>query len=580
MMRRVQVASAVARQTQRRGPAANFVRAMSAAGGADDAQRRLDDMLTQLMIKVDKLEKAVLASSAASPAASAPADAPKKPVVPLGKSPRGFVDFHRKPEPYRPSKIRLQDWSEINSVGHDDPSEQKRQAARCMDCGTPFCQTHTGCPINNLIPEWNDLVLNDQWLEAIDRLHKTNNFPEFTGRVCPAPCEGACVAGLIDEPVTIKNMEYAIVERAWKEGWIQPRMVPEEDRSGKKIAVIGSGPAGLAAADQLNQLGHTVTVMEREDKVGGLLYYGIPNPKLDKRTVDRRVDLLRQEGIVFETNVEVGVNRDAEELRSQYDAVVLAVGATKPRLLSCPGGDLKGVYPAMEFLTANQKDLKLDDKGFFRNQWTNELISAEGKNVVVIGGGDTGTDCIGTSLRHFCKSLVNLELMPQNPTARDAKVNPWPLYPKVHKLDYGHEENVTAFGSDPRQYSVQTKRLLDDGKGNVKGVVTVGVEFKNGAFQEIPGTEQTIPADLVLLAMGFVSPEENLINALSLDADERGNIKAEYGEYTTPVPGVFAAGDCRRGQSLVVWAINEGRGAAEAVDKFLMSDESASAQQM
>lgn len=579
MMRRLHLSSSAASLRSHRSSRAGVIhsRALSSTSPDDAQQRRLDDMLTQLMIKVDQLERtvrsanlaAVDAKEAAAAAAASSEAAKKAASVPKGKSPRGFVDFRRKAEPYRASKMRLQDWAEINSAGHADPAEQKRQAARCMDCGTPFCQTHTGCPINNLIPEWNDLVLNEQWMEAIDRLHKTNNFPEFTGRVCPAPCEGACVAGLIDESVTIKNMEYAIVERAWNEGWIQPRTVPEEDRTGKKVAIIGSGPAGLAAADQLNQLGHSVTVFEREDKIGGLLYYGIPNPKLDKRTVDRRVDLLRQEGIAFEPNTEVGVNKDAEQLRSEYDAVLLAVGATKPRLLSCPGADLKGVYPAMTFLTSNQKDLELDSNGNFRNKWSNELISAEGKNVVVIGGGDTGTDCIGTSLRQFCKSLVNLELLPISPPSRDAHVNPWPLYPKVYKLDYGHEEAKTAFGSDPRHFSVQTKCLLDDGNGNVKGVVTVNVENRDGQLHEVPGTEQTIPADLVLLAMGFVSPEETLINALSLDTDPRGNVLATYGEFDTKVPGVFAAGDCRRGQSLVVWAINEGRGAAEAVDKYL-----------
>jgi len=529
------------------------------------------DMLTQVMLKVDRLEKATRAGPRNKLKESSE-EKKQQPEV-ITKNPRAFVDFHRKPEPYRPAKLRLQDWGEINSAGHDDPLEQKRQTARCMDCGTPFCQTHTGCPINNLIPEWNELVLNDQWLDAIDRLHKTNNFPEFTGRVCPAPCEGACVAGLIDEPVTIKNIEYAIVDRAWKEGWIQPRKIPDEERTGKKIAIVGSGPAGLAAADQLNQLGHTVTVYEREAKIGGLLYYGIPNPKLDKRTVDRRIELLRDEGIMFEPNSDIGKNVDPHKLREENDAVVLALGATKPRMLDCPGSDLNGVYPAMDFLTSNQKDLELDSDGNFKNRWTDELISAEGKNVIVIGGGDTGTDCIGTSLRQFCKSLVNLELMPRNPDSRDIHNNAWPLFPKVHKIDYGHEESASTFGNDPRMYSVMTKGLLDDGKGNVKGLVIANVEHKDGKLVEIPGTEQTLPADLVLLAMGFVGPEEILIDAFRLQTDPRGNIRAPYGEYNTSIPGIFAAGDCRRGQSLVVWAINEGRGVADKVDQFVSEEE-------
>jgi len=547
-------------------------RAGRARGLATQPPSAEDDLIKRLTARIEALERSAAAKGqpAGSVAAAAKkAGAKANTTTPKGKSPRGFVDFKRRAEPYRPAMERIRDWAEINSTGHADAGEQKRQAARCMDCGTPFCQTHTGCPVNNLIPEWNELVLNDQWQEAIDRLHKTNNFPEFTGRVCPAPCEGACVAGLIDDPVTIKNMEYAIVDRAWKEGWIVPRRVPADQRTGKTVAVIGSGPAGLAAADQLNQLGHQVTVFEREDKIGGLLYYGIPNPKLDKGTVDRRVNLLREEGVSFEVNANVGNGIEPSDLESKFDAVVLAVGATKPRGLSCPGSDLKGVHFAMEFLTANQKDLKPDANGNLRNQWTDQLISAEGKNVVVIGGGDTGTDCIGTSLRHYCKSVVNLELMPDSPPVRNASANPWPLWPKIHRVDYGHEEAAKVFGDDPRKYAVSTKKLLGNENGQVKSLVTCKLKFNGSAFEEIPGSEEEIPADLVLMAMGFLGPERTLIDAFELEADERGNVKAPYGKYVTSRPGVFAAGDCRRGQSLVVWAINEGRGVASAVDSYL-----------
>jgi len=552
----------------------------AAAGGSEEQVtkmlRRQEDMLTQLMLKVVRLESAVglqapgkEAGSTAAAAAAAKEGGAKP--VPQGKNPRGFVEYKRKAEPYRPAMDRIRDWAEVNAAGHDDPVERKRQAARCMDCGTPFCQTHTGCPVNNPIPEFNQLVLEESWQEAIDRLHSTNNFPEFTGRVCPAPCEGACVAGLVEDPVTIKNMEWAVIERAWEEGWVQPRPIAEADRSGKKVAIVGSGPAGLAAADQLNQLGHSVTVFEREDNVGGLLYYGIPNMKLDKRTVDRRVNLLREEGISFECNKNIGVNTKASDIEAQFDAVLLSVGATKPRGLTCPGSDLKGVHFAMEFLTANQKDLKLDKEGNFRNQWTDEVISAEGKNVVVVGGGDTGTDCIGTSLRHYCKSIVNLELMPDSPPERDPHGNPWPLWPKIHRVDYGHSEASAVFGRDPRQYSIATKRIVGDEKGRVKAVVTVQLEWKDGKMVEVPHSEEEIPCDLVLMAMGFVGPEPTLIDAFKLDVDDRGNVAAPYGKYNTSKPGVYAAGDCRRGQSLVVWAINEGRGAAERVNEYLVS---------
>jgi len=423
--------------------------------------------------------------------------------------------------------------------------------------------------VNNLIPEWNNLVYNGQWRDAIDRLHKTNNFPEFTGRVCPAPCEGSCVAGLVDSPVTIKNIEYAIVDEAWKNGYITPR-IPKE-RTGMTVAVVGSGPAGLAAADQLNQMGHKVTVYERADRIGGLLMYGIPNMKLEKETVERRVNLLREEGIEFVTNADIGRNVDVNELRANNDAVALCMGATKPRDLPVPGRDLKGVHFAMEFLTANQKRLLMTKEGTLESKWEKEnFITAAGKDVIVIGGGDTGTDCIGTSMRHRCKSVTNFELMPQPPMSR-APDNPWPQWPRVFGVDYGHAEVQAVFGEDPRVYSVLTKEFIGDGNGNVKGLVTQDVEITDKGPKAIEGTEREWPADLVVLSMGFVSPESYIVEELGLDTDQRSNIQAVYGDFRTNVEGVFAGGDCRRGQSLVVWAINEGRGVADACNEYLQS---------
>eukprot|EP00612_Vaucheria_litorea_P002112 CAMPEP_0171457308 /NCGR_PEP_ID=MMETSP0945-20130129/3441_1 /TAXON_ID=109269 /ORGANISM="Vaucheria litorea, Strain CCMP2940" /LENGTH=558 /DNA_ID=CAMNT_0011982895 /DNA_START=59 /DNA_END=1735 /DNA_ORIENTATION=+ len=478
---------------------------------------------------------------------------------------RGFIDYYRNADPYRDPLERVFDWSEINSSGHD-PVERSVQAARCMDCGTPFCQTHTGCPINNLIPEWNDLVFKGAWHDAIDRLHKTNNFPEFTGRVCPAPCEGACVAGLIDSPITIKNIEYAIIERAWSEGWVKPR-IPQY-RTGMNVAVVGSGPAGLAAADCLNQKGHKVTVYEREDRIGGLLMYGIPNMKLDKETVQRRVDLLAEEGIEFVTNANIGTDIDVQDLRAANDALILTVGATKPRDLPVPGRSAKGIHFAMEFLTKNQKRLMLTKEGNLQSNWANEFVSAEGKDVIVIGGGDTGTDCIGTSMRHRCRSLVNFELLPQPPPTR-ASTNPWPQWPKIFGVDYGHGEVRAVFGNDPRQYSVMTSKFIGDDEGNLKAIETVGVEVTPDGIKTIPNTEKVWPCQLAILAMGFVSPEHDISSELKLELDQRENLMAPYGDYRTSVEGVFAAGDCRRGQSLVVWAINEGRGVADSVDTYL-----------
>jgi glutamate synthase (NADPH/NADH) small chain len=481
----------------------------------------------------------------------------------MGK-PTGFKEFPRATVPYDDPLERIEGWGEFNV---DVPEEHLRtQGARCMDCGVPFCQSATGCPIDNLIPEWNDLVYRGRWREALDRLHKTNNFPEFTGRVCPAPCEGACVLGIIEPAVTIKNIECAIVDKGFEEGWIQPER-PEE-RTGKKVAVIGSGPAGLTAAQQLNRAGHTVTVYERDDRIGGLLTYGIPNMKLDKGVVERRLDIMRAEGVEFVTNAHVGVNVDVEKLRSENDAVVLATGATRPRDLPIPGRELSGVHFAMEFLLKNTKSLmdsKLED---------GQYISAKGKRVIVIGGGDTGTDCIGTSIRHGASSVINFELLPKPPVER-APDNPWPEWPVIFRVDYGHQEAAAKFGKDPREYCVLSKRFIDDGKGRVAGVETVRVEWNkdaNGKWQmtEVPGSGAVFEADLIFLAMGFLGPEDTLAEKLGLERDARSNFMAEYGKYATSTEGVFAAGDCRRGQSLVVWGIAEGRGAARAADTYLM----------
>lgn len=481
----------------------------------------------------------------------------------MGK-PTGFKEFERAAVPYIDPIARLNNYDEFLV---EAPEEHlKTQGARCMDCGVPFCQSETGCPIDNLIPEWNDLVYQGRWQDALDRLHKTNNFPEFTGRVCPAPCEGACVLGITDPPVTIKNIENAIIDRGFKEGWVKAQ--PPAQRSGKKVAIVGSGPAGLAAAAQLNKAGHTVTIYERDDRIGGLLMYGIPNMKLDKATVERRLDLLREEGVEFVTNAHVGVNVEIEQLRADHDAVLLAVGATKPRDLPIPGRDLNGIHFAMEFLLKNTQSLL--DSGLQNGQY----ISAEGKKVIVIGGGDTGTDCIGTSMRHGCASLVNFELLPEPPAER-APDNPWPQWPKIMRVDYGHAEVAAKFGQDPREFCILSKAFIDDGQGNVAGIKTVRVEWikdeqSRFQMQEVPGSEQVFEADLVLLAMGFVSPEHTLSEQLGLELDPRQNFKAEHEVYTTNIDDVFAAGDCRRGQSLVVWGINEGRGAAREIDRFLM----------
>ncbi|WP_127586257.1 glutamate synthase subunit beta [Paenibacillus koleovorans] len=488
----------------------------------------------------------------------------------MGK-PTGFIDYERQTATERPPLERIGDWKEF--VQKLPKEELQTQGSRCMDCGIPFCHTGkliagmaSGCPINNLIPEWNDLVYRGLWREALDRLHKTNNFPEFTGRVCPAPCEGSCTVGLNGSPVTIKSIEKSIVDKGFDEGWITPQ--PPAVRTGKKVAVIGSGPSGLAAAAQLNKAGHTVTVFERADRIGGLLMYGIPNMKLDKSIVQRRVDLLAEEGVTFRTGIEVGVNYDAKQLRSDFDAIVLCGGATKARDLPIEGREFEGIHPAMEFLRRNTKSL-LDS-----NHEDGAHISAAGKDVIVIGGGDTGTDCVGTSIRHGCRSVVQFEIMAKPPLERTAS-NPWPEWPKVYKLDYGQEEAAALYGDDPREYLISTKKFVGDENGKLKELHTVRIEWQKdaqGRFSpvEVPGSEKVYPAQLVLLAMGFMGPENPLLEQLGVERDERSNAKAEYGKYATNVDGVFAAGDMRRGQSLVVWAINEGREAARECDRYLM----------
>ena len=509
----------------------------------------------------------------------------------MGK-PTGFKEFPRKTAHERDPVDRLKDWNEFADTM--PVVELQHQGARCMDCGIPFCHTGdllagmaAGCPIHNLIPEWNDLVYHDHWREALDRLHKTNNFPEFTGRVCPAPCEGSCTLGINEPAVAIKTIERAIIDRGFGEGWVLPN--PPVERTGKKVAVVGSGPAGLSAAAQLNSAGHLVTVYERADRIGGLLMYGIPNMKLEKWMVQRRVKLLEEEGVSLVTGCEIGRDLDAGQLKDEFDAVILCTGATRPRDLPIPGRELSGVHFAMEFLTANTKTLldTLGDgphenngnfPGFPTGREGSDFISATDKHVIVIGGGDTGTDCLGTSMRHGCRTLVNFEIVPQPPQER-ADDNPWPQWPKIFRVDYGHAERKAVFGEDPRQFAIETIEFLGDENGRVRALKTIEVDWskpvENGPpFSRVEGTEREWEVDLVLLAMGFLGPESPAAEQLGVDVREgRGGMSwytGEYGQYTTNVEGVFTAGDCRRGQSLVVWAINEGREAARECDRYLM----------
>ena len=486
----------------------------------------------------------------------------------MGK-PTGFMEFDRKLPKDRLPEERIKDWEEFHT--HFDAEALREQGARCMNCGIPFCHTgkpvEGGCPLGNYIPEWNDLVYRGKYDEAYRRLSKTSNFPEFTGRVCPALCEGSCTLGMNEPPVTVKNIEVHIIDKMFEEGKVVPR-IPKKSTQ-KRVAVVGSGPSGLACADILNQKGHTVTVFERADRAGGLLMYGIPNMKLDKEIVQRRIDILKKEGIKFEFNTEIGKNYSVSKLVNEFDAVVLCCGATKARDLQAEGRkDAKGIYFAVDFLKANTKSLldsELKDRKY---------ISAEGKDVIIIGGGDTGTDCVGTAIRHNCKSVTQIEIMPEAPKARLSN-NPWPQWPKIKKTDYGQEESFKVFGKDPREYLNTVTRVISDDSGNIKEVHTIQVEWvkENGKLvcKHIQGTEKVRPCQLLLLAMGFTGPEYTLIKQLSLETDQRSNVKAEYGRFETNVRGVFAAGDMRRGQSLVVWAIHEGREAAEACDKFLES---------
>ncbi|MNM51104.1 Glutamate synthase [NADPH] small chain [compost metagenome] len=487
----------------------------------------------------------------------------------MGK-PTGFLEFEREEGKNIDPIERLEGFEEFHKLLPKE--KQEKQGARCMDCGIPFCQSGilingmvSGCPINNLIPEWNDLIYRGKWKLALKRLLKTNNFPEFTGRVCPAPCEAACTAGINGPAITIKENERSIIDRAFEEGLIKPE--PPKVRSGKKVAVIGSGPAGLATADSLNKRGHNVVVFERHDRIGGLLMYGIPNMKLDKSVIDRRVNLMKEEGVEFVTNANVGDDYRAEDILNNFDAVVLATGASNPRDLKAPGRELNGVHFAVDFLRANTKSL-LDS-----NLSDGNFISAKDKNVIVIGGGDTGTDCVGTSLRHGCKSLVQFEIMNKPPLER-ADNNPWPQWPRILKVDYGQQEFEAKYGEDPRKYAINVKSFEGDSEGNLTKVNTVDVKWEKndkGAFVpvEVPGSEKEWKDELVLLAMGFLGTQDYVSNAFGVELDARTNVKAGYGNFRTNVDKVFAAGDSRRGQSLVVWAINEGRAVAKEVDSYL-----------
>ncbi len=466
----------------------------------------------------------------------------------------GFMEYRRVAQPYRPVDERVKDFRQVMDSW---PRELlNHQAARCMDCGIPFC--HQGCPLGNLIPDWNDLVYRDQWQDAIDRLHATNNFPEFTGTLCPAPCEGSCVLGINDDPVTIKAVELAIIDHAWEKGWIVPEVA--QIKTGKKVAVIGSGPAGLAAAQQLARAGHDVTVFERADRIGGLMRYGIPEFKMEKKRLDRRLEQMEAEGVSFKTNAHVGENISVDDLRADFDALLLTGGACAARDLPVPGRELKGIHQAMEYLPMQNRICEGDAK-------PDNFIDAKDKHVVIIGGGDTGADCLGTANRQGAKSVHQLEIMQKPPKTRSEN-NPWPEWPQIYRTASAHEEGVE------RVYSVSTKRFIDDGNGNVSGLELVTVEMINDngriSFEEIPGSEQILKADLVFLAMGFLGPEKpGMLEQLGVELDGRGNVISDK-NWMSSVKGVFTAGDMHRGQSLIVWAIAEGRSAARGVDEYLM----------
>ena len=489
----------------------------------------------------------------------------------MGK-PTGFMDYKREDAAAFSVEERIKNFNEFHTPLSKE--EQQKQGARCMDCGVPFCQAgmkignaFSGCPLNNLIPEWNDLIYKGNWEQAYYRLHMTNNFPEFTSRVCPALCEKACTCGANGDAVTTKANEYGIIENAYACGYASAR-VPKV-RTGKTIAVIGSGPSGLAAADQLNQRGHSVTVFEREDRVGGLLMYGIPNMKLEKQIIERKINIMKEEGIEFRTGVNVGKDITAAELLKDFDRVILCCGASNPRDIKAEGRDAKGIYFAVDFLKTTTKSLLNSD---FKDK---RYVSAKGKNVLVIGGGDTGNDCVGTSIRQGCKSIVQLEMMPKPPVCRAAS-NPWPEWPKILKTDYGQEEAIAVFGQDPRIYETTVKEFVKDKDGNVVKAKCVKLDWKKDPktgrmnMSEIEGSEYEIPCDIVLIAAGFLGSQEYVSKAFGVELNERTNVKTEAGAYATNVPKVFTAGDMHRGQSLVVWAIREGREVARAVDTALM----------